>query len=124
MKKITIAVIMALTLIPTISSADYYATGGFKGYECEYLGTVCRLVDLDVFEKDGSYYELNTRYQNVSKYSEKERRCWINTGLGGYDVWSLAKNLLSSNSSFIRIQNDGSYEKIEPKWITFPCYRA
>ena len=122
MKKIWIVALIALALVPTISTADYYATGGFKGWDCGYLGYICRLVDVDIVEDEGKYYEMNKRYQNVSKYSQKESRCWINTGLGEYDVWSLARNILSSGS-FIRIQDDGSYEEIEPKWITFPCYK-
>ena len=117
MNKKLLGIVVLGLLWCNLSLADYYVTGQIQGANKKLLGLGFSTVNVDAVKIGGEFYSLQKVYKKVSEYNKKKGRCWINTELG-----QIGKVLnLFRGHAFYEKMNDGSYEKLNLEYITFPC---
>jgi hypothetical protein len=108
--------VSAVLLFPTVASAEFVATGPFSGMVCR-LGIACSIQRVDAVEGEGGQmFNLARSYDIVSEYNSAQRLCTINLSSG-----FLGRLLIGSLSNFFQRQDDGSYKKLNLKYLQFNC---
>ncbi len=110
--------LIILFLTPNLLLADYQVTGPIIGNVCSF-GLICSFEDLHAVKKDGKYYSIQQSYSRVSEY--RDGRCWVNIKSKDWGVFSHGLNLFKG--AFYQKQSNGSFKKLKPEYITFPCRR-
>ena len=64
--------------------------------------------NLDAVKSDGSFYTIKKTHKSVDDY--KNGKCTVNN-----KGWF--------KQAFYQQQSDGSYKKLKPDYIVFPCYK-
>lgn len=107
MKKLLIIItFIFISFYSTISYAEYVANGQIKGWVCNW-GT-CSMQNLDAVKSGSSYYTIKKNHKSVDDF--KNGKCTVNN-----KGWF--------KQTFYQQQSNGSYKKLKPDYIVFPCYK-
>lgn len=112
---------LILILFAASSHAEYIAKGKITGQECTSYIIVdsCKNRQIDAVKgDDGRLYSVKRRYQSVNEY--RGGRCWVHIKSRGMGLISNAINVFAG-SQFYEKQPDGTYEEVDPEYITFKC---
>ena len=122
-----VALLFAVSFVaPSPANAEYIVTGKIRGQECTSYIVIesCTWRSINAAKgEDGRLYTLAQRYAEVSQYSEKKDRCWIDIKSRRWGLISAIINLFS-DVTFYEKQKDGSYEELDVEYLVFPCVKV
>ena len=104
--------------------AEYLVTGQIRGNECSsyIFFSVCNFVTIDAAgDEKGKLYTLTQRYDEVSRFDSKKKKCWINVKTRGAGHISNVINMFFLVTFYTK--KDEEYIEVDPEYLVFPCVK-
>ena len=114
--------VLFLFLKPTLSHADYVATGQIKGWVCKGFGIeVCDYQKIyAVDDSSGKLYNVKRVYKKVNEFTGKSCTLYIKPKSNEI-ISKLFRKM--KNPNFYTKNKSGKFKKVDVEYLRFSCFK-